>query len=72
MNETECPRLLEEAQSFLIDREIRLANTRKNAIESTGLKSHSNDTNKNVQLATQFTQQGIQYQNSGSYGFNKT
>jgi hypothetical protein len=62
-SESDRYRLVEEAQVFLIDREIRLTNTRKNAIESSSAKSLEVARN-NVALATQFTHHGVQYNNN--------
>lgn len=61
LDDPDCFRLVEDAQSFLIDREIRLANTRKNAIESTSSKPLSSEPGKNALLSSQLSQNSLPY-----------
>ncbi|XP_077285417.1 FHIP family protein GJ17503-like isoform X2 [Arctopsyche grandis] len=61
LNDPECYRLLEDAQTFLIDREIRLANTRKNAIESTSTKNTNPELGKNALSSSQFSTHSLQF-----------
>lgn len=61
LDDPDCFRLVEDAQSFLIDREIRLTNTRKNAIESTSSKSVYSEPGKNALLSSQLSQNSLPY-----------
>lgn len=65
LNDPECYRLLEDAQTFLIDREIRLANTRKNAIESTSTKNINPELGKNALSSSQFSPNSLQSTSGG-------